>query len=156
MSATFGWRFCFYALVFNSDSINPPTPFCAGHDETGQESAMNSGQELSLCNFIETGLSAIYETTPDLTDGMCILGLDNSVIALKHHFGFARNETVLSRPGIDDIVEHVVDVGIRATDEVNDVTLKDFIGVINKIKKSVIRHSAFGPRAYYDFIKNYV
>jgi hypothetical protein len=117
---------------------------------------MDSDQELTLCNFIETGLSAIYAATPELTDAMCILGLDNSIIALKHHFGFARNETVLSKPVIDDIVEHVVDVGVTAIDETTGVTLKDFIGVINKIKKSVIRHSVFGARAYYEFIKNYV
>jgi hypothetical protein len=117
---------------------------------------MDSDQELTLCNFIEAGLSAVYAATPELTNATCILGLDNSVIALKHRFGFARNETVLSRPVIDNIVEHVVDIGMQAIDDKSGVTLKDFIGVINKIKKSVIRHSAFGPRAYYDFIKNYV
>lgn len=117
---------------------------------------MNSEQELSLCNFVEAGLNAIYAADHELTDGMCVLGLDNAVIALKQRFGFAKNETVLSRPSIDPIIEHVVDIGVSAIEEVDGVTLKDYIAVVIKIKKSVIRHSVFGPRAYYDFIRNYV
>jgi hypothetical protein len=117
---------------------------------------MDSNQELSLCNAIETGLSAEYRLAPELTDALCIVGLDNSIIAVKQKFGFAKNETVLSRPAIDGIVAHVVDIGVGSIGKMGDPTLKDYIAVINKIKKSVIRHSAFGPRAYYDFIKDYV
>lgn len=117
---------------------------------------MQQDMELSLCNFVETSLSIIYESIPELTDGMCVLGIDNAVLALKQHYGFAKNETVLKRPVIDDIVESLVALGVAAIDEKMDVSLKDFIAVLTKIKKSVIRHSAFGPRAYYDFVKNYV
>lgn len=63
---------------------------------------MDSNQELSLCNAIELGLNDIYTATPELTDGQCIIGLDNAIIAIKQKFGFARNETVLRRPTIDD------------------------------------------------------
>lgn len=55
-----------------------------------------------LCNAIELGLNDIYTATPELTDGQCIIGLDNAIIAIKQKFGFARNETVLRRPTIDD------------------------------------------------------
>lgn len=32
---------------------------------------------------------------PELTDALCLIGLDNSIIALKQKFGYAKNETVL-------------------------------------------------------------
>jgi hypothetical protein len=117
---------------------------------------MDSHQELYLCSAVETGLSAEYQRSPELTDALCIVGLDNAIIAVKQKFGFARNEAVLSHPAIDDIVAHVVNIGVDSIGKTGDLTLKDYIAVINKIKKSVMRHSAFGPRAYYDFIKNYV
>lgn len=117
---------------------------------------MNSETELTLCNFIETDLSAIYEADPELTDGICIIALDNAIIALKQHYGFARNETVLQRPLIDLIVTSIVDIGVECIETMDDVVLKDFVAVVTKIRKSVQRHSAFGPRAYYDFVKKYV
>ena len=116
---------------------------------------MDSNRELALCLAIETGLVAQYRMKPELTDTLCIIGLDNAMIALKQKFGFARNEAVLSRPVIDDIVAHVVNIGV-ANVNVDGLTLKDFVAVINKIKKSVTRHSAYGPRAYFTFVKNYV
>jgi hypothetical protein len=121
-----------------------------------QETAMNAKQELSLCHAIESRLSDSYGFAPGLTDRLCVLALDNSITALKQHFGFAKNETVLTRPDIDDIVVQVVAIGVNSIDRMPGVTLKDYIAVINKIRKSVIRHSAFGPRAYYDFIQDYV
>jgi len=86
---------------------------------------------------------------------MCIIALDNAIIGLKKKFGFAKNESVLSRPAIDGIVAHVVEAGSAGIDNA-DVTVKDYVAVINKIKKSVLRHSASGPRAYFDFIRHYV
>ncbi|WP_426178266.1 hypothetical protein [Massilia sp. TWR1-2-2] len=117
---------------------------------------MDSKQELYLCQAIETALAAQYHLTPELTDGLCIVGLDNSMVALKQKFGFAKSESVLSHPAIDDIVAHVVNIGVDSVGNQDELTLKDYIAAINKIKKSVIRHSAFGPRAYFDFIKDYV
>lgn len=117
---------------------------------------MEQDQELRLCQAIETGLGAEYRAHPELTDALCIIGLDNSIIALKQQSGFAKNETVLSRPAIDGIVAHVVNLGVDSIGKMDELTLKDYVAAINKIKKSVIRHSAFGPRAYFDFIKDYV
>ena len=100
---------------------------------------MDANRELSLCMAIETGLSAQYRLNPELTDALCIIGLDNAIVALKQKFGFARNETVLSRPVIDDIVAHVVNIGVDNVN-IDGLTLKDFVAVVTKIKKSVTRH----------------
>lgn len=128
----------------------------AAHNETEQKIRMDSNRELYLCQAIETGLSAQYRLMPELSDGLCIVGLDNSILALKQKFGFAKNEAVLSRPAIDGIVAHVLNIGLDSIGNQDDLKLKDYIAVINKVKKSVIRHSAFGTRAYFDFIKHYV
>lgn len=117
---------------------------------------MNTDQETTLCQAIETGLSAQFHQLPELTSALCILGLDNAVIALKQNFGFAKNETVLSRPAIDGVVAHVVEVGMEHIGKMDGLTLKDYLAAVHKIRKSLILHSEFGPRAYYDFIKNYV
>jgi hypothetical protein len=117
---------------------------------------MNAEQELSLCQGIETELRMEYDKTAELTDALCAIGLDNTIIALKHHFGFARNETVLIHPAFAGIIDGISEMGITIIGNTEGITLKDFIAVINKIKKSVIRHSADGPSAYYAFIKQYV
>lgn len=116
---------------------------------------MDSNRELSLCLAIETGLAAQYHIKPELTDALCIIGLDNAIVALKQKLGFAKNEVVLSRPAIDGIVAHVANVGIDNVN-IDGLTLKDYVAVVNKIKRSVMRHSAFGPRAYFGFVKDYV
>jgi hypothetical protein len=116
----------------------------------------NNDFQLAVCQLIESGLSAEYDALPELTDALCVIGLDNSIIALKHEFGFAKNEAVRSHPAIDGIVAHVVDVGVGNIGEADGLTLKEFVALVNKVKKSVVLHSAFGPRGYYDFIRNYV
>ncbi|WP_426107834.1 hypothetical protein [Massilia sp. TSP1-1-2] len=133
-----------------------PHPVPVVPNENEQKIQMDSDRELLLCHAIETGLSAQYHLIPELTDALCIIGLDNSIIALKQKFGFAKNEMVLRHPAIDGIVAHVVNLGVDSIGNAGELTLKDFIGVINKIRKSVIRHSVFGPRAYFDFVKDYV
>lgn len=111
---------------------------------------------LAVCQTIESGLKAEYEATPELTDALCLIGLDNSIIAVKQKFGFARNESVRSHVAIDGIVAHVVNVGVDNIGKAGDLTLKEYVAIINEVRKSVVRHSAFGSHGYYDFIKNYV
>lgn len=117
---------------------------------------MNQHQELDLCKAIETGLCNEYRRQAALTDALCIIGLDNAVIALKQHAGFAKNETVLSHPGIDGVVAQVRTIGLDQIAQGDNLTLKDIIAAINKIKKSVARHTAYGPRAYFTFVQDYV
>ena len=91
-----------------------------------------------------------------MTDGLCIIALDNAIIAIKQHDGYAQNEKVLRHPHTDNVVAHVVNVGVANIGQVDALALKEYIAAINIIRKSVIRHSALGPLAYYNFIKNYV
>lgn len=93
---------------------------------------------------------------PELTDALCAIGLDNAIIALKQASGFAKNESVRQHPAFDGIVENVVALGLANIGTLEEITLKDYIAVIKKIKKSVILHSEWGPRGYYDFIQDYV
>lgn len=117
---------------------------------------MLSNRELKICQAIETGLSAEYWRMPELSDSQCINALENAIIALKQHFGFAKNELVRRSPAIDGIVGCVVSIGIDNIGKTDGLTLKEYIAVINKIKKSAMLHSASGPRAYYHFIRDYV
>lgn len=90
----------------------------------------------------------------DLTYSLCIFGLENSIIAIKQRYGYAKNEKVSTHPLIGGIIGWCVDIGIvRIGDH---LTLKEYVARIEKIKKSVILHSAYGTRGYYDFTKDYV
>lgn len=117
---------------------------------------MNNDVHLSVCQNIESVLKIEYEALPELTDGMCIIGLDNSIIAVKQRFGFGKNETVLRHPAIDGIVAQVVDIAVGYVDQGGSLSVKDFVALVGTIKKSVARHAEFGPRAYYEFIRAYV
>lgn len=116
----------------------------------------NDDAHLDVCHNIEVGLKAEYESHPELTDRLCIFGLENAIIAIKQKFGFARNERVSNHPLLGGIVDWCVTVGMTRIGAVNDLTLKEYVARIEKIKKSVILHSAYGARGYYEFIKHYV
>lgn len=111
---------------------------------------------LDVCQNIEVGLKAEYESHPELTDKLCILGLENAIIAIKQKFGYAKSEIVSTNPLLGGIIEWCVSVGMARIRIVNDLTLKEYVARIDKIKKSVNRHSAYGTRGYYDFIKEFV
>ena len=119
-------------------------------------SDFNDDMHLDVCQNIEAGLKMQYEIFPELTDNLCILGLENAVIAIKQHYGYAKNERVSGEPLIGGIIEWCVDIGIERIGNINNLTLKEYVARISKIKKSVILHSEDGRRGYYDFIKNYV
>ncbi|MGA8148180.1 MAG: hypothetical protein WB870_11480 [Gallionellaceae bacterium] len=116
----------------------------------------NDDIHLDVCQNIEAGLKIQYEIFPELTDNLCVLGLDNAVIAIKQYYGYAKNERVSGNPQIGGIIEWCVNIGIERIGNINNLTLKEYVARIGKIKKSVILHSEYGARAYYDFIKNYV
>ncbi|MBL8416074.1 MAG: hypothetical protein JNM42_16710 [Propionivibrio sp.] len=116
----------------------------------------NDDRHLDVCQAIEIELKAEYEIHPELTDTLCVFGLENAIIATKKEFGFARSERVTDHPLLGGIIERCVAVGLERIGKVNALTLKDYVARIDKIKKSVIRHSEYGARSYYDFIKKYV
>ena len=86
---------------------------------------------LDVCQNIEVGLKEEYENNNNLTDIKTIFALENAKIAIKQEFGFAINE-------------------------INDLNLKEYVKRIDKIKRSVERHSEYGRRGYYEFIKDFV
>ena len=113
-------------------------------------------EHLDVCQNIEVGLKQEYEENPTLTDLLCINALENACIAIKQEFGYAKNQKVSASPETEGVINWCVSIGLERIGNVNELTLKDFIRRIDKIKKSVRRHSASGSRGYYEFIKNYV
>lgn len=116
----------------------------------------NDDAHLDVCREIEVRLKAQYQQHPELTDQLCAFGLDNAVIAIKQHCGYAKNEQVSKHPLIAGIVEGCVELGDSRIGKVNDLTLKEYVITIAKIKRSVLRHAAHGNRAYYEFIQDFV
>lgn len=113
-------------------------------------------KHLDVLQNIEFGLKHQYEINPRLTDTLCILGLDNAKIAIKQKFGFAQNERVTSTEDIQGIIEWCVAVGLERIGKVNDLTLQEYIAQLETIRRSVVRHSKDGRRAYFEFVRNYL
>ncbi|MDP2784003.1 MAG: hypothetical protein Q8O38_05350 [Sulfurimicrobium sp.] len=116
----------------------------------------NEDKHLDVCQNIEVGLKAEYELHPELTDNLCIFGLENAAIAIKQKFGYAKNEKVTNHPLLGGVIEWCVTIGMERIGAINDLTLKEYVARIEKIKTSVKIHSTYGARGYYDFIKEYV
>jgi hypothetical protein len=116
----------------------------------------NDDEHIDVCQNIEVGLRDQYELRPELTDTQSMFALDNAKIAIKKEFGYARNEHVTYTEEIQGIINWCVAVGLERIDKVNNLTLKKYINKLEKIQKSMERHSKFGARGYYEFIKNYV
>ena len=111
---------------------------------------------LDVCQNIEVGLKIEYERNLKFTDNLCIFGLENAAIAIKHEFGFAKGQKVNPNPDIEGIIKHCVEVGLLRIGKMNDLTLKEYLARLEKVKRSVKRHSAYGIRGYYEFIKNFL
>ena len=116
----------------------------------------NDDKHIDVCQNLEVGLKAQYEQNPNLTDTQCMFALENAKIAIKKEFGYAKNEKVTKMPEAQGIIEWCVDIGKQRIDKVNNLTLKEYVNRIEKIIKSVNRHSKYGNRGYYEFIKKYV
>lgn len=116
----------------------------------------NDDEHIAVCQNIEVVLREQYELHPDLTDTQCMFALDSAKVAIKKEFGYAKNERVRSKEETQGIINWCVAIGLERIDKVNNLTLKEYINRLEKIRKSVERHSKFGTRGYYEFIKNYV
>ena len=112
----------------------------------------NDDLHLDVCQNIEAGLMRCYRSNLQLTDSVCELALDHAKIAIKQHFGFAQNERVSQSEAIAPIVSSCVQIGVERIGKFNDLTLKEFVARIDKVKASVRRHSHDGPRAYFAFV----
>lgn len=116
----------------------------------------NDDKHLDVCQDIEMGLVFRYEMHPRLTDLLCMLALDNAKIAIKQAFGFAKNESVPRTDETAGIIDDCVARGLARIGKVNDLTLKEYLARIDKIRRSVARHHALdGSRGYYNFIKKF-
>jgi hypothetical protein len=113
-------------------------------------------EHLDVCQNIEVGLKRQYELHPELTDSICIFALDNAKVAVRKQCGFSKNERVSDHPLARGIIEWCITIGAERIGKVNNLTLDEYLARIEKIKRSVARHSAYGPRAYYEFIRNFV
>ena len=111
---------------------------------------------IDVCQAVEIGLKAEYERNPALTDTLCVIGLERAKIAVKHAFGYGKNESFSRTPETSGIVACCVQLATERVDKVNALTLKEFNARIDKIIRSVRRHSQSGPRGYFDFIKHFL
>jgi hypothetical protein len=111
---------------------------------------------IDVLQNIEIGLKNQYEQHAKLKDTTCIYALDAGKIAVKQNYGFAKNEKVTREPLTEGIIDWCVLIGIEQIGKENGPTLKEYINLVEEVKRSVIRHSKFGPSAYYEFIKKYV
>jgi hypothetical protein len=116
----------------------------------------NDNQHLDVCQNIEAVIKRQYDLNPQLTDALCVFALDNVKIAIKQRFGFARNEQVTGSPPVQNLINGLTELGLARIEKINALTLKEYVACLEKIKKSVIRHSSDGSRGYYEFIKNYL
>lgn len=117
----------------------------------------NNDKHLDVCQNIEAGLRGQYELHPELTDTKCAFALNSAKFAIKKEFGYAKNEAAIILDYTQGIIDWCVDIGLERIGKVNNLTLKEYITRIEKIRKSVKLHSSLGgPREYYEFIKRYV
>jgi hypothetical protein len=117
----------------------------------------NDDSHLDVCQNIEVGLKAQYELHPELTDSLCVFGLEHGIIAIKQKFGYANNMKISNDPLIQGIIKWCVEIGEERIGKLNNLTLQEYVARIKKIRKSVILHSSLGgQRGYYEFIKDYV
>lgn len=117
---------------------------------------LNNPRHLEIAQNIEAGLKIQYELHPDLTDSLCVLALDNAKIAIKKQSGYAKNESVTDHPMMRGVIDWCVTIGLERINTDNGVSLKEFLNLLDTVKRSVARHSADGSRAYYEFIRGYV
>lgn len=111
---------------------------------------------LDVLQNIEVGLKEEYEKNDKLTDAKTIFALENAKIAVKQAFGFSKNEKVVIDDDSKGIIEWCVSIGKERVNLVNNLTLKEYLNRIDKVKRSVERHSEYGRRGYYEFIKDFV
>ena len=116
----------------------------------------DKAEYLDILQNIEHGLKVQYDRNTDLTDTICAFGLEQAKIATKKEFGYAKNETLSAMQDIQPIIQGCVEVGLEHIDKVEGLTLKKYISLLEKIRKSVKNHSRYGHRGYYEFIQGFV
>ena len=111
---------------------------------------------LDVCHNIEATLVQCYRRDPKLTDLLCEFALDNAKITIKQHFGCPQNERVSQSDSVAPIVAFCVYIGVERIGKINDLTLKEFVARLDKIKATVQRHSRAGGCGYYEFVSPFM
>jgi hypothetical protein len=122
----------------------------------GNVMGLDNDPFLDVLQNIEVGLKIEYEKNKHLTDRITINALDNAKIAVKQEYGFAKNQKIIVDDETKGIIDWCVVVGKERINGINNLTLEDYLNRIEKVKHSVNRHSAYGRRGYYEFIKDFV
>ena len=119
---------------------------------------MNFGDDkyLDVCQNIEAGLKTAYERNSRLTDEICSYALERAKVAVKQRFGFAANEPSSVSPELQGIVDWCVLVAAERVNESTGPTLKEFLARMDKVNRSIRRHSRDGNRSYYEFIRAFL
>lgn len=118
--------------------------------------SFNNDDHLNVCQDIEAGIKLVYDEDPAMTDAICMFALDQGKIGIKQRFGYAENERVTTTPEAQALIAWFVMIGLKRINKVNDLTLKDYVARLEKIKKSVGHHTGVNRRSYYQVIRNYL
>jgi hypothetical protein len=110
---------------------------------------------MDLLHSIEAGLVGEYGQHPELTDSLCIFGLENAKVAVKQAFGFGRNESCSRTPATTGIIDGCVALAKEAIAADPSLTVKEFNSKLDKVIRSVRRHSQDGRRSYYEFVRGF-
>jgi len=94
----------------------------------------NDDEYIDICQNIQVGLREQYELYPELTDAQCISALENAKVAIKKEFGYAKNECVTDMEEVQGIISWCVVLVLERIGNVNDLTLKEFVARIEKIR----------------------
>lgn len=111
---------------------------------------------VDVCQNIEAGLKTEYERHPALTDERCAFALDQAKIAAKQRFGFAKNESCKVGPDQQGIVDWCAEVAAQRVDNANEPTLKEYLALLDKVRRSVRRHAPDGKRSCFYFIREFL
>jgi hypothetical protein len=89
-----------------------------------------------------------------LSDAAVAFALDVGKIATKQQYGFAKSQNGTAGPEQQAIVLHVVAVGAKHIGK--NLTLDTYVKCIDQVRRSVERHSSYGVRGYYEFIRGFL
>ena len=112
--------------------------------------------ELAMLQGIESALVVEYDKNQDLTDLKVAHAVDHAKIAVKQMYGFAKKETVSDAEDIQGIILSCKEVGKKWIDENEEIDSREFCRLLDKVKRSIEKHSTQGLRGYYEFVREFV
>jgi hypothetical protein len=112
---------------------------------------------IDVLQNIEFGLSKAYEKNSEATDAMMMIAIGKARIAVKQLFGYGKGQNGVPDGAFENyVVGHILEIAKMRISELKSLSPDEFDKCITKVGRSVDTHRAYGPRGYYEFIKNYV